>query len=773
MNSSDSATTADPPLGGLDPEKLLAAALRSSPVTLPSHDWEPPPAAVVDGWFAEYEVDRLIGRGAMGAVYHAVHSRLGRDIAIKLLPAVLAQREEMAARFEREARALARLSHPNIVGLHDFGRTESGHLFIVMEHVAGADLSRLIRGGDLSVTQALEIIGQVCDALQYAHSQGFVHRDIKPGNILVDTTGRVRIADFGLTKLLGGEAGHPHAAGRTLTGAALGTPEYTAPEQLRGGTVDHRADIYSLGVMLYEMLTGDLPRGAWAPPSQRSAADARLDEVVTRAMQNEPDKRYQQAGEVKTAIHAPTAALTSSAAIPSAGKVSRFHGNVWLAVIFFVCAVWLAAMIPQGNAPFAIQVSGPLVLIGLWFLSRPRKPAAWHGLIAGLTIGATAAVGLYLAKSVADGKFEPAAARPAEEAVIGEKLNQSKARTARILSGIDEALGAQQEKVAELGRKLRSMRSNYGIVDSGAAGGANSLSVIEGEDEAARLKRREAVAEMEKQLARLESQLAAARLSPDQFYAAAGVENETLRAFHSQWKKDESELARMLSSGFAKNHPRARGLAASIEQEKKILEDAAKNHRTSLDISIRNLRDTIDSNRRAAQGGQGAGLSATPERMEEYNELKLRYEIAAETLNELNKSAAQLTMGALGLFQQEVDKITRYKAPVPESAIPEPPKTAASPGTQAPPSKADSITGYERPAGADPAQNQAPPAPAVSEPPAPLNPIPPAVEAKPSPPPAGPSTPSADSHPASADSRSTSADSHPASADSHPASADS
>jgi serine/threonine protein kinase len=286
MDSSDPSPPAVPPLDGLDAEKLLAAALRSSPVTVPAQDWDPPAAEEVDGWFGDYQVDRLIGRGAMGAVYHAVHSKLDREVAIKLLPAILAAQPDMVARFEREARALARLSHPNIVGLHDFGRTASGHLYMVMEHVAGADLSRLIRSGNLVVAQALEIIGQVCDALQYAHGHGFVHRDIKPGNILVDTSGRVRIADFGLTKLLGAA---PAVSGRTLTGAALGTPEYTAPEQLRGGAVDHRADIYSLGVMLYEMLTGELPRGAWELPSVLASADARLDEVVTRAMQTEPD----------------------------------------------------------------------------------------------------------------------------------------------------------------------------------------------------------------------------------------------------------------------------------------------------------------------------------------------------------------------------------------------------------------------------------------------------------------------------------------------------
>ncbi len=299
--------------------KLLAAALNPSPVSAPAHAWEPPAVAEVASWFPDYQVEALIGRGAMGAVYRAVQRKLERAVAIKLLPPEIAAREGAAARFEREARAMARLNHPNIVALHDFGRTAQGHLFIVMEHVEGADLSRIIQAekAGLSVPQALEIVTQVCDALQYAHSRGFVHRDIKPGNVLVDTEGRVKIADFGLAKLLDSPDGTPATSADrlTMTGTVLGTPDYTAPEQLKGGAVDHRADIYSLGVMFYEMLTGDLPRGAWELPSRRSpAASTRLDEVVTRAMQSEPDKRYQQASDVKQAVEGARTSAPASAA---------------------------------------------------------------------------------------------------------------------------------------------------------------------------------------------------------------------------------------------------------------------------------------------------------------------------------------------------------------------------------------------------------------------------------------------------------------------------
>lgn len=287
--------------------RLLASALKPSPVTEPHHNWDPPELEEVAAWFPDYDLDLLIGRGSMGAVYRADQRKLERRVAIKLLPPALAQREGMEARFEQEAQAMAQLNHANIVALHDFGRTAEGHLFIVMEYVEGADLSRIIHAeeGGVDVPQALGLVSQVCDALQYAHGRGFVHRDIKPSNILVDKAGTVKIADFGLAKLLAesGEIVEPDAAQLTMTGAAVGTPDYTAPEQLKGEEIDHRADIYSLGVMFYEMLTGDLPRGAWSKPSALvPAANDRIDEVVSRAMQAEPDDRFQQASDVKLAV---------------------------------------------------------------------------------------------------------------------------------------------------------------------------------------------------------------------------------------------------------------------------------------------------------------------------------------------------------------------------------------------------------------------------------------------------------------------------------------
>lgn len=645
MPSSDPSPPVVPPLDGLDPEKLLAAALRSSPVTVPAQDWEPPAAEEVDGWFGDYQVDRLIGRGAMGAVYHAVHSKLDREVAIKLLPAILAAQPDMVARFEREARALARLSHPHIVGLHDFGRTASGHLYIVMEHVAGADLSRLIRSGNLAVAQALEIIGQVCDALQYAHGHGFVHRDIKPGNILVDTSGRVRIADFGLTKLLGAA---PALSGRTLTGAALGTPEYTAPEQLRGGMVDHRADIYSLGVMLYEMLTGDLPRGAWKMPSVLASADARLDEVVTRAMQTEPDKRYQHASEVKTAVTAAGSPL--SAELPSPAGSS--HANTLLALLLFAGAAWIAKLLPTRDLWTGILCCGPFLLAGLYFLFQPPR-SGWNRLwIAGLAVLAAAVMTVQTlmtavskpeaAEPVVAGQANATAAEPTGPGQSAAGAAVEEGKVARILSSIQETLDTQQKEVDRLRSAMLGLMQEYGIVDLSTMPGQ----IVPTEGRAAQLKELEtSITEMESDLEKL------SRLSGEELYAALEGKDETIDMFSKVFLKDKRELARMDSSGFGKRHPRRLGLAANIAKEEEILDKAVENVRKSLGVVLGNLR----TQQAAVQSGGATSATSplAPEKLKKYEESKMRYDIALETLNQMRSSAVKLQMGALSLLSPE------------------------------------------------------------------------------------------------------------------------
>lgn len=285
-------------VAGVSPSELFARALNTVPMPEPDQ-WEAPSLEQLSSLLPQYQIDSFLGRGGMGAVYKGRQERLERSVAIKLLPCELADDPRFVDRFEREARTLARLDHPGIVSIYDFGQTDEGHLFFVMEFVDGTDLHRLISSDGIHANLALEIVGQVCEALQFAHSKGVVHRDIKPANILVTRDGRVKVADFGLARPL-----DPGKAGSmTMSRVIMGTPDYMAPEQKRGEG-DHRVDLYALGVMLYEMLCGSPPQGAWQPPSQRVSVDVRLDQVVIKAMQVEPELRYQQALQVKTDLDA-------------------------------------------------------------------------------------------------------------------------------------------------------------------------------------------------------------------------------------------------------------------------------------------------------------------------------------------------------------------------------------------------------------------------------------------------------------------------------------
>ncbi len=290
---------------GLCPECLLreAMALEPKPVT-PAQPTVPPPSiAQLAPLFPQLEILELLGQGGMGMVYKARQPQLDRFVALKLLSPELAKDPAFAERFSREAKALAKLNHPNIVSVYDFG-TAGGYYFFVMEFVDGMNLSQLEKSRKLTPEEALSIIPKICDALQFAHDEGVVHRDIKPANILIDKKGRVKIADFGLSKLVGKEA---HDFTLTLSRMAMGTPHYMSPEQLEdSGKVDHRADIFSLGVVFYEMLTGQLPLGRFPLPSEKVQVDVRFDEVVLRSMERDVERRYQHVSEVKQGVESLT-----------------------------------------------------------------------------------------------------------------------------------------------------------------------------------------------------------------------------------------------------------------------------------------------------------------------------------------------------------------------------------------------------------------------------------------------------------------------------------
>lgn len=245
----------------------------------------------------EYIFTALVGQGGMGAVYRGRQLRQGREVAVKILHQEHGTDYAYAERFRREAQMLAHMNHPNIVSVYDFGVVRD-YLFYAMEFIEGTDLYHVLTTRQMIGDKAVQIVLALCDALGYAHEKGLVHRDLKPANILIAKDGRIKLADFGLAKQLN----RPTTL-LTLTNMAMGTPDYAAPEQYdTRAMIDHRADIYALGVVFYQMLTGVLPRGAWQPPSALAGCDARLDAVVVRALLPDRNQRYASALEFRQAL---------------------------------------------------------------------------------------------------------------------------------------------------------------------------------------------------------------------------------------------------------------------------------------------------------------------------------------------------------------------------------------------------------------------------------------------------------------------------------------
>ena len=334
-------------LAGLCPACLLQLGAAADTVTdAKQPPFNPPTVAELAPLFPQLEILEIIGKGGMGAVYKARQKQLDRIVALKILPPGIGSDAAFAERFTREARALAKLNHPGIVTLYEFGSTSdhqpstgSPQLFyFLMEFVDGVNLRQLLHAGRISAREALAIVPQICDALQFAHDQGIVHRDIKPENILMDRRGRVKVADFGLAKIVGhdgradlpvsreeGAAQQHRPTSLTDAGKVMGTPNYMSPEQRDNpGEVDHRADIYALGVVFYQMLTGELPGKRLEPPSKKVQIDVRLDEIVLRALEKNPELRYQQVSEVKTCVETIAQTDNGSSQNPKSGVAPRF-----------------------------------------------------------------------------------------------------------------------------------------------------------------------------------------------------------------------------------------------------------------------------------------------------------------------------------------------------------------------------------------------------------------------------------------------------------------
>ena len=264
---------------------------------VPTRPFVPPSPAELTARLPNLEVTEILGHGGMGVVYKGRQPFLDRPVAIKLIRPDFGDNEQAQQRFVHEARALARLTHPYIVTVYDCGKAGDLYYF-VMEYVAGSSLRQRIAQRAVSDRDVLDFLPQIGEALQHAHESGIVHRDVKPENILVDRRERVRLVDFGLAKWLGpGEGRGPDGSG------AAGTWGYMAPEQLAAPeSVDHRADVYSTGVVCYEMLTGALPHGEPPPPSAQAAADPRFDPIVLRALERDRERRYQQMREMNADV---------------------------------------------------------------------------------------------------------------------------------------------------------------------------------------------------------------------------------------------------------------------------------------------------------------------------------------------------------------------------------------------------------------------------------------------------------------------------------------
>ena len=325
----------------------------------------------MDRVVSHYRIEQEIGRGGMGVVYRGVDTKLGRPVAIKVLPADVIADADRHHRFVREAQSASALNHPNIVTIYEIGE-DAGTTFIAMELVEGTPLDTALAGGVLPIVTALDYAMQAADALAAAHARGIVHRDIKPANIVITPEGRVKVLDFGLAKLIERGPSEPTiTAMATVPGIVMGTPAYMSPEQAEGRPVDARSDIFSLGAVIYEMLAGRRPfaRSSDAglisailrddpPPLRTLRADAPADveTIVARALAKDPAARYPNAGALRTAL------MTTHARLTRVPEPSWRRRAVLIAVAFLlVAATGLGAwqMVNARRARWAREVAIP------------------------------------------------------------------------------------------------------------------------------------------------------------------------------------------------------------------------------------------------------------------------------------------------------------------------------------------------------------------------------------------------------------------------------
>jgi TolB-like protein/predicted Ser/Thr protein kinase len=328
--------------------------MRPQLTTAPEHN-------LIGHTISHYRINAAIGAGGMGEVYRATDTKLGRDVALKVLPPEVASDPERLARFQREARAVAALNHPNVVTLYSVEECDGVH-FLTMELIEGQSLDRLIPANGLPVERIVEIAGELAEAMAAAHEKGILHRDLKPANVMVTNEGRVKVLDFGLAKDVGAEASDDAtltSAGRTQAGVVMGTPAYMSPEQVSGRVLDHRTDIFSLGVVLHEMATGRRPfegtssaelvssilRDSPPPVTDvRSDLPADLARVIRRCLEKDPRYRMQTARDISNEFRDLTRLASRSSAVPTSTSravaapdsgATRADEGFWVAVLPF------------------------------------------------------------------------------------------------------------------------------------------------------------------------------------------------------------------------------------------------------------------------------------------------------------------------------------------------------------------------------------------------------------------------------------------------------
>jgi hypothetical protein len=344
----------------------------------------------------EYVVDRKLAEGGMGSVYAGHHPVIGKRVAVKVLSAQCAHIPDLVRRFVEEARAVNKIGHPNIIDIFSFGTLADARPFFVMEYLEGANLAERLEAGNLTATETRRLLRQICGALEAAHRAGIVHRDLKPENIWIAAPTHedsfAKVLDFGIAKLLDNPAGKS-----TQTGAAMGTPRYMAPEQCMGRPVDHRADIYSLGVILYEIFAGIVPfRGESfgeliyqhmseppEPPSRHRRMDPELERIILACLEKDPAKRPESAKELgrmlDLAVHEGSEPVTQLQTAVLTARPSAATGTTMGQSIGEV-VVPTARAGKRGAALAAAGAAALVVVVGGFLLTRnsstSRAPAA-------------------------------------------------------------------------------------------------------------------------------------------------------------------------------------------------------------------------------------------------------------------------------------------------------------------------------------------------------------------------------------------------------------